>query len=136
MQFRVPQFIDIEDKILGPLTWKQSAYVLGAIGVTYIVFRFIDSKLIALLVSAPFAGIFLALAFVKINNQSFVEVIENAFRHYTGVNLYTWRKLPNAQEGIPKVVQKPTQNSIIPKDSKKSLKDVALALDTKVENQE
>jgi hypothetical protein len=65
MQFRVPQFIDIEDKILGPLTWGQFAYCLGAGGVIYITFRFIDSRVVAFLVALPFATFFLSLAFVK-----------------------------------------------------------------------
>jgi hypothetical protein len=29
MQFRVPQFIDIEDKLFGPLTFKQFIYLAG-----------------------------------------------------------------------------------------------------------
>ena len=44
MQFRVPQFIDIEDKILGPLSWRQFAYVLGAAAVAYISLRLLPSK--------------------------------------------------------------------------------------------
>ncbi|MDQ5957077.1 MAG: hypothetical protein QG614_51 [Patescibacteria group bacterium] len=134
MQFRVPQFIDIEDKILGPLTWRQTAYVLGAVGVAYIFFRFIDSKLLALILSAPFVAIFLAFAFVKINNRTFVEILENAFRYYTGINLYTWRQLKKEEGNDLPIVQKSNQNNLIPKENKKSLKDIALGLDTKVEN--
>jgi len=36
MQFRVPQFLDIEDKVFGPFTFKQFGYMLGAIAFAYI----------------------------------------------------------------------------------------------------
>ena len=75
MQFRVPQFIDIEDKILGPLTWKQAAYCFGAIGGFYVPFRFIDSKILAFIVAAPFVSLFLSMAFVRINNQDRTSVV-------------------------------------------------------------
>ena len=29
MQYQVPQFIEVEDKIFGPLTFKQLVYVVG-----------------------------------------------------------------------------------------------------------
>lgn len=133
MQFRVPQFIDIEDKILGPLTWKQASYCLGAGGVMYLSLRFIDSKLIALLVASPFLGLFLSMAFVKINNQSFVEVLEHAFNFYSKNNLYTWKNGQSYNIETTNIVKKVSSDSLIPKQSKKSLKDIAIGLDTKVD---
>lgn len=129
MQFRVPQFIDIEDKILGPLSWTQFAYCLGAAGIGYICFRFIDSKTIAIIVSFPFVATFLALAFVKINNQSFVDVAKNAVNYFTRSNMYTWQKdrsvTPVRQTQQPKQI--PVTNI-----NKKSLSDIASGLDTKI----
>jgi hypothetical protein len=92
MQFRVPQFIDIEDKILGPLTWKQAAYCLGALGSFYISLRLTDSKILGLIFAAIPTALFLSLAFVKINNRNFVDALENAFKFYTKSRLYTWQK--------------------------------------------
>jgi hypothetical protein len=138
MQFRVPQFIDIEDKILGPLTWKQAAYCLGAAGTLYISLRFTDSKILALLFAAPVGGLFLCLAFVKINNQSFVEVLEHAFTYFTSSNLYTWQKdavnqnrSGEADKNI--TVEKAKNKDLIPTYTKKSLSDIASGLDTKME---
>ena len=134
MQFRVPQFIDIEDKILGPLTWKQAAYCLGAAGVTYISLRFTGSKILGLLIASPFAAIFLALAFVKINNQSFVEVMEHAINYYAKTNLYTWRKVKQENIETKQVVQHADNKDLIPKSNRTNLKDLALGLDTRVDN--
>ena len=39
MQFQVPQFIEVEDKIFGPLTFKQFVYVAGGAGLAYLVWR-------------------------------------------------------------------------------------------------
>jgi hypothetical protein len=117
MQFRVPQFIDIEDKIIGPLTWRQFAYCLGAVGVTYLAMRFVSNNILALIVAAPFAGLFLALAFVKINNQPFVEVLEHAVNYFTKSNIYTWQKRGDQMQ------------TITPETD--SLKQKSLNLDTK-----
>ena len=38
MRFEVPQFIEIEDKIFGPLTWKQFIYLAGGAGFGVIAF--------------------------------------------------------------------------------------------------
>lgn len=118
MQFRVPQFIDIEDKILGPLTWRQFAYCLGAAGIAYLSMRFISNNILALIVAAPFSGLFLALAFVKINNQSFVEVMEHAINYFSKSNIYTWQKKEGSMQTIT-----PETNS---------LKEKSLSLDTKI----
>jgi uncharacterized protein involved in cysteine biosynthesis len=76
MQFKVPQFIDIEDKIFGPLTWKQFAYTLGGAGIVYLIFKVIPSTIVAGIVSIPIGGFFLALAFVKYNNKNFIDILQ------------------------------------------------------------
>ena len=38
MRFEVPQFIEIEDKIFGPFTWKQFVYLGGGIGLAAVIF--------------------------------------------------------------------------------------------------
>ena len=131
MQFRVPQFIDIEDKILGPLTWKQAGYCLGGAGATYLALRFTDSKLVGLLFAAPFLTLFMSLAFVKINNQSFIQVMENAFNYFSKSNLYTWQK-DKVVEEKEFVVEKLHSSDIIPISKKRSLADIASGLDTKM----
>lgn len=92
MQFRVPQFIDIEDKIIGPLTLKQFGYVLGAGGFAFIFWTFIPIKIIAIVLILIVSSLFLALAFLKINNRSFGDILESAFAYYTGAKIYTWKQ--------------------------------------------
>ena len=92
MQFRVPQFLDLEDKVIGPFTLKQFGYIVGAGGFSFLIWTFIPIKLIAVLLIIPVAGLFLALAFVKFNNRSFGELLESAFTYYTGAKIYNWKQ--------------------------------------------
>ena len=130
MQFRVPQFIDLEDKVFGPLTLKQFGYVVGAGGLSFIIWTLIPIKIIAVLIIIPVAGLFLALAFAKFNNRSFGEVLENAFSYYTGIKIYTWKQpdLQKDQTSIDRVVANTQKEIIIAKTNKDKIHDIALGL--------
>lgn len=97
MQFKVPQFIDIEDKVFGPLTFKQFAYLAGGGGLAYLSFRLLPT-LIALVVGPVFIVFALALAFVKYNQKPFIDVVESFFKYYTHSRLYLWHKQPTTKD--------------------------------------
>lgn len=92
MQFRLPQFLDIEDKVFGPFTLRQFAYMLGAVAFAYIFWKLIPIKLVAILFILVFSGTFLALAFVKIHNRPFADILENAYKFVIGGKTYIWQK--------------------------------------------
>jgi hypothetical protein len=46
MQFQVPQFLDVEDKIIGPFTIKQFLYLAGGAGFAYLSWRYIPVTLL------------------------------------------------------------------------------------------
>ncbi len=91
MQFKVPQFIDIEDKVVGNLSFKQFAYLAGGGGLAYISIKVLPSFL-ALVVTPAVAGLALALAFVKINEKPFIHALESFIRYYSKSRLYLWKK--------------------------------------------
>lgn len=98
MEYQVPQFIEVEDKIIGPLTLKQFIYVAGAAGLCIIFFVYLPI-LIALLLSALVIGLAAALSFYKINGKSFIEVLEAGFTYYTSEKLLLWkRRVPSDKE--------------------------------------
>lgn len=66
MMSSVPQFIDVEDKIAGPLTWKQLGWMMG-MGATMLVFFMLLDKIVAIILAIPTALLFAALAFYKPN---------------------------------------------------------------------
>ena len=65
-QFQVPQFITVEDRIIGPLTLKQFFYLLGAAAIALIGWALLHFILFAF-VAVPLATLFAAMAFLKIN---------------------------------------------------------------------
>lgn len=89
MQFQVPQFIEVEDKIFGPLTFKQFVYVGGGLGIAYVLWRALPTFLAAPL-GLAFAGLGVALAFVQYNGQPFIVAVEHAFFYLIRGKLYLW----------------------------------------------
>ena len=47
MDYQVPQFIEVEDKLVGPLTFKQFVYLAGGAGICVILFVFLPAELMA-----------------------------------------------------------------------------------------
>lgn len=92
MQFRMPQFLDIEDKVVGPFTFKQFLYLLGAIAFAYIFWKLVSFKILAVFLIFIFSGTFLALAFVKIHTRPFADVLESAYKFLIGNKIYIWQK--------------------------------------------
>ena len=126
MRYQVPQFIDVEDKIFGPLTLKQFLYIAGGSAIAFILWSLLPS-----FISLP-AGIltvvfFVALAFYKYNGKPLIFLVENAFQYFFSSKLYLWKKTPkqikkNPRESIHKQVE-------VPKMSSSRLKDLTWGLD-------
>ena len=131
MQFRVPQFIDMEDKVFGPFTLKQFGYLVGAGGLSFIIWTIVPIKFIAVLLIAPVVALFLSLAFVKFNNRSFGEILQSAFNYYTGARIFTWEQptLGKNQTSVDKVVADTQKEIIIQKTNRDKIHDIALGLD-------
>ncbi len=135
MRFQVPQFIEIEDKIFGPLTFKQFVYLAGGAGICVIIFIFFP-RFIAIVISLPIAMFSLALAFYRVNEKPFIFLIE-AFLNYTLTNkLYIWKKEEKQviKSRIPTDADGHIQQVYVPKLSDSKLKELTWSLDIK-ENQ-
>ncbi|MDP3957457.1 MAG: PrgI family protein [bacterium] len=66
MMFSVPQFIDVEDKIAGPLTWRQLLWMIGMGAVLLVCFNMFDATLF-FIIAVPTVLLFVALAFYRPN---------------------------------------------------------------------
>jgi hypothetical protein len=91
MQFEVPQFIEIEDKIFGPLTWRQFLYVGGG-GAMAVVLFFITPIYVFILIGLPIGLLAAALAFFPINNRPFSYFLEAIYNYSRKQKLYLWRQ--------------------------------------------
>ena len=80
MQFVVPQFIERKAKILGPLTFKQFAFV-GVTGLLciFIFFTMPFSQNVKIGICVFLLGLGGALAFVKVGKDPLPVVIKNFF---------------------------------------------------------
>lgn len=132
MQFRVPQFIDVEDKIFGPFTFKQFAYLLGAGGFAFIIWTLIPIKIIAIIFIIPVSGIFLALAFLKINERPFADALESAFKYYTGGKIYVWQQpgpKTKVADPVAITIQSANKERLTPKSKSSRLRELSFGLD-------
>ncbi len=91
MRFEVPQFVDFEDKIFGPFTWKQFVYLTGGAGAAFIIFISMPFFLFVL-VGGPVIALAAGLAFYQINNRPLAYMIEAVFTYFTSGKQYRWRK--------------------------------------------
>lgn len=130
MRFQVPQFIEVEDKIFGPLTIKQFIYLLGGAGLSFLIYNLIGNLYISTLPIVFVISFTLALAFYKINNKPFINVVEAAFHYYLGNKLYIWKKIdkPISQK---QQNEAPAPDFYVPKLSDSKLKDLTWSLDIK-----
>jgi hypothetical protein len=129
MEYQVPQFIEVEDKIFGPLTLKQFIYLAGGTGLCVILV--LELHIIGVVLAIPVAALALALAFYKVNNKTFVEMMEAGFNYYLGGRLYLWKK-----DSAPEI-KAPVATASAPVTreelglSKGKLRDLAWSLDIK-----
>lgn len=90
-QFTVPQFIDVEDKIFGPVTVRQFVIILFDGLLLAILYKLADLTLFVLLL-AVLGGAGLVLAFVKVNGQPFHYFILNFLQTLRKPPLRIWQK--------------------------------------------
>jgi hypothetical protein len=92
-KFIVPQFIDKEDQILGPITVRQFLICLATVPVIFIEYKILTFAyfVIFALFTAAFAALF---AFVKVNGQPFHIFFVNFLQTSTRPFLRVWDKRP------------------------------------------
>ena len=129
MRFQVPQFIEFEDKIFGPLTLKQFIYLAGSAGMVAMFFSLLPS-FIAVVVSIPVIVFGLALAFYKVNNKPFIHIVEAFFKYSLRKKLYIWHKEAKKPEET-KFKQREQTELYVPKLADSKLKDLTWSLDVR-----
>lgn len=91
MQFVVPQFIDVEDKVIGPITVRQFIVLLAGSGVLFIAYKLSDFALFILefiFVSALTFG----FAFIKVNGRPVHYLLLNIFQTFRSPKVKVWSK--------------------------------------------
>ncbi len=128
MQFEVPQFIEIEDKIFGPLTWRQFLYVGGGGLMAFVLFISLPFILF-LVIGAPIGLLALALAFYPINNRPFSHFLEAIWRFFSRSRQYHWQRKQEVvykEAGLSSTVMNPLLSDTI---GKKDIASIARKLE-------
>lgn len=137
MRFQVPQFIEVEDKIFGPFSFKQFIYLVGGVGIAYVLYRLLP-LFIAILFIAPILGLAGALAFYQVNGKPFIHTLEAAFHYLNKKKLYLWQKSePKNTRGSDAKkradVERPYNPITVPRLSESKLKDMSWSLEVESE---
>ncbi|MCE9585670.1 PrgI family protein [Candidatus Nomurabacteria bacterium] len=129
MQFKVPQFLDIEDKIFGPFTFKEFIYIVGGGGLCFFFYKWLGLLYgaIPIMVIALLAGL---LTFYKPNNKPFINLVEASFKYFIQSKLYIWQrrneKKLTEEEKQKAILQRLSNNKNLDSDK---LRDLAWSLD-------
>jgi hypothetical protein len=91
MRFNVPQFVDIEDTIIGPLTLKQFFLVIGG-GVVIAILWYMFKLWFVFLLGVPLALVILAIVFVKIGGRPITQIFTSWLNYWIKPRFYTWKK--------------------------------------------
>jgi hypothetical protein len=128
MRYQTPQFIEEDEKLFGPLTFRQFVYLVGGVGISFVVYKTLPF-LVGLLVIIPLMMVSLALAFYRVNERPFIDTLEAAFYFFFSHRLYTYRKVDKPikpGEVSQKTRMAPVVNLGV---SGSKLKDLAWSLD-------
>ncbi len=134
MQFKVPQFLEIEDKIFGPFTFKEFVYLAGGAGLCFVLYKLLGFYLGAVPILAA-GGLSLALTFYRPNNKPFINMVEAGFSYFTKNKLYIWKRRPSSRANLPAgeaglaAGQAKIEPSYITKLTGNKLRDLAWSLD-------
>lgn len=126
MRYQVPQFIEVEDKIFGPLTLKQFLYVSGGAALGFILWSSLP-QFLALLIGIPVVSFFMALAFYQSNGRPFVNMVESAVKYFFATKLYIWKK--QEKKPIAKTEEVEHSDLYVPKLSDSKLRELTWSLD-------
>ena len=135
--FTVPQFIDVEDKIIGPITARQFIICLAGLGVLVPAWRLLDLFWFIAVALLDFS-IVIVFAFIKINGRPFHYFVLNIIQTFKKPGLRVWnhrnpmKDLLTAEESASEEVQTVTKKAP-PRERLASshLKELSLIVDTK-----
>lgn len=131
-QFVVPQFIDVEDKIVGPITVRQFVILL-ATGLILTISYKIVTLFTFIVLFIVVGGIGVTFAFVKINGQAFHYFVLNLIQTFRLPQLRIWHKMMTTEE-LRDLIKEPPPVRVAPTPKKEPLSTTKLAELTLVVN--
>lgn len=139
MRFTVPQFIEHEAKIVGPLTFKQFVYIGFAGAICFILYFSLGKTnfFLFLLLAMVLMSTAIGLAFLKIGGRSLPTILGSFLKFSFSSKMYLWKK-KEAPIIIFKKVKKPKKEEKKEEEElplKIAEKSLLKKLSTKIETQ-
>jgi len=136
--FNVPQFIDIEDKIVGPLTAKQLGWIAAGGVILLVCWTMLDTSAL-ILVAIAVGFVFGMLAFYRPNGQPLIMFIFSVFNFFTKPKMYVWKRVPDMKKAArldqsrKNAAKKEAETTVAPKKeiSGQRIEDISKLLDTR-----
>lgn len=91
-QYSVPQFIEVEDKIIGPFSLKQFLVLLGGAGIVFFLYKIISNLFFAILAGLPIAAATLFFVFGQFNGRSIGYLFSSALGFMSEPRYFVFHK--------------------------------------------
>ncbi len=134
-QYKVPQNVETEDKLVGSFTLRQLIYMAISIGWGFLTYRLFKSNIIIMIIlMLPVSGFFLVLGIARKEEQSFESYLAAVLRFYSVKRQRVWNKelSPDINTGAiqdPSLKDDEVELNDVP--TKGQLKQLAHVLDTR-----
>lgn len=131
MQFSVPQFIDIKEKIFGPLTLTQFIYLAAGGGFCFLLFQVLELGLF-IVVAFPIVIVAVLLAFYKYNGMPFSDFLVALLKYFKRPRKRVWKRVVEIVKESQKTrkAKKMDATRIKELPDKSSLQKLSYVLDT------
>ncbi len=103
-KYQLPQFIETEINIVGPFTLKQFLWIAAGGALLFVLFVLVHGVFFFVL-AVPLAALFLALAFVKVNDMPLINYIAFMLSYTLNPKKYIYKNEP------PRDIQLPTEQN-------------------------
>lgn len=115
MMFSVPQFIDVEDKIAGPLTWRQLLWMIGMMITLLVLYNTIGTTGF-FVIGIPLILLFVALAFYRPQGVPLIVFLFHGFSFLFRPKIAVWERPTARVRQVPvetaRVVEAPKEKRI------------------------
>ncbi|MCX6744780.1 MAG: PrgI family protein [Candidatus Parcubacteria bacterium] len=110
--FLVPQFIDVESKIFGPITTRQFLIMMVAAMLDFLFYKmfFANTAIIVIVINS---GIFMIVAFLKINGMPFHYFFVNLMQTLLRSSIRVWQRMEVTT--LPPVEKTEVKKEFVPK---------------------
>ncbi|EKE19871.1 MAG: hypothetical protein ACD_8C00094G0015 [uncultured bacterium] len=133
MLINVPQYIDVEDKIVGPITAKQLGWLIGGSILLLILWNTLSFVMFCI-IGFPVAVVFLSFAFFKPYGQPLGSFVVFGILYYFRPKIYVWKRTPQKVTDVAQKIQ--AQTVVVPDKhiTQESLRNLARLLDSEGQN--